>query len=92
VGRREITELMNPEIARIPPILRQALVLREVNQLPMPEGAGQLGVSLAAAKSRLLRERQELRLGFEKYCGPMCAAHADRLRFATMKSTRGAIV
>ncbi|MGD0777837.1 MAG: sigma factor-like helix-turn-helix DNA-binding protein [Candidatus Solibacter sp.] len=62
------------EIGRIPPILRHALVLREVNQLPMPEVAEQLGISLAAAKSRLLRGRSELWHRLEKYCGQMGAA------------------
>jgi DNA-directed RNA polymerase specialized sigma24 family protein len=49
-------------------------VLREVNQLPMPEVAEQLGISLAAAKSRLLRGRSELWHRLEKYCGQMGAA------------------
>jgi hypothetical protein len=34
----------------------------------------QLGISLAAAKSRLLRGRSELRQRLEKYCGSMGAA------------------
>lgn len=74
LGRREVTDLVRREIGRIPPILRHALVLREVNQLPMPEVAEQLGISLAAAKSRLLRGRSELRQRLEKYCGSMGAA------------------
>ena len=74
LGRREVTELVRREIARIPPILRQALVLREVRQLPMPVVAEELGISLAAAKSRLLRARHELRARMEKYCGQMGAA------------------
>ena len=59
------------EIARIPPLLRHALVLREVKQLPMPKVAEELGISIAAAKSRLLRARHELRNRLEKYCGQM---------------------
>jgi RNA polymerase sigma-70 factor, ECF subfamily len=74
LGRSEVTELVQREIARIPPILRHALVLREVKQLPMPEVAEQLGISLVAAKSRLLRARLELRARMEKYCGQMGAA------------------
>jgi len=45
--------------------------LRDVNQLPMPEVAGELGISLAAAKSRLLRARHELKSRLEKYCGEL---------------------
>ena len=71
--RREISDLVRREIGRIPPALRQALVLREVEQLPMPEVAEQLGISLSAAKSRLLRARHELRRRLEKCCGAMGA-------------------
>jgi RNA polymerase sigma-70 factor (ECF subfamily) len=71
VGRREIADIVWREIARIPPLLRHALVLRELKELPMPEVAAQLGISLCAAKSRLLRARQELRLRMEKYAGRM---------------------
>ena len=74
LGRREVSELVQREIARIPPLLRHALVLREVNQLPMPEVAEALGISIAATKSRLLRARHELRSRLEKYCGQMGAA------------------
>ncbi|MEO8369578.1 MAG: sigma-70 family RNA polymerase sigma factor [Candidatus Solibacter sp.] len=74
VGRREVTELVRREISRIPPLLRQALVLRELRQMPMTEVAEELGISLVAAKSRLLRARHELRGRMEKYCGRMGAA------------------
>jgi RNA polymerase sigma-70 factor, ECF subfamily len=67
--REEVRRLVTREIGRIPPLLRSALVLREVNQLPMPEVAERLGISLAAAKSRLLRARHELRDRLEKHCG-----------------------
>lgn len=75
VGRREITDMVRREIARIPPLLRHALELRELKELPMPEVAAQLGISLCAAKSRLLRARQELRLRLEKYAGGMGGAN-----------------
>uniref|UniRef100_Q026G5 RNA polymerase, sigma-24 subunit, ECF subfamily n=1 Tax=Solibacter usitatus (strain Ellin6076) TaxID=234267 RepID=Q026G5_SOLUE len=71
VARREATEVVCREIGRIPPLLRQALVLREVMELPMPQVAEELGISLAAAKSRLLRAKHELRVRLEKYCGGM---------------------
>jgi RNA polymerase sigma-70 factor (ECF subfamily) len=74
LGRSEVSDLVRREIARIPPMLRNALVLREVNQLPMPEVAERLGISVAAAKSRLLRARHELRTRLEKYCGRLGAA------------------
>jgi DNA-directed RNA polymerase specialized sigma24 family protein len=49
-------------------------VLREVNEPPMPEVSKRLGVSLACAKSRLLRARRELRARLEKYGGHAGAA------------------
>jgi RNA polymerase sigma-70 factor, ECF subfamily len=69
IARAEVQDLVRHEISRIPSLLRQALVLRELNQLPMPEVAERLGISVAAAKSRLLRARIELRNRLEKYCG-----------------------
>jgi RNA polymerase sigma-70 factor (ECF subfamily) len=66
---QEISALVQREIRRIPAILRKVFVLRDVDQLPMNEVAGRLGISVAAAKSRLLRARSELRDRMEKYCG-----------------------
>ena len=49
-------------------------MLRDVDQLPMPEVAEQLGITVAAAKSRLLRARAELEERLEKHCGRMGVA------------------
>ena len=65
----EVAALLHREVKRIPPLLRRVFVLREVNQLPMPEVAKQLGISVAAAKSRLLRARLELRDRLGKHIG-----------------------
>jgi hypothetical protein len=43
------------------PITVANTALREIEQLPMPDVARRLGISVAAAKSRLLRARIELR-------------------------------
>jgi RNA polymerase sigma-70 factor, ECF subfamily len=53
--RHELCDLVRRETGRLPLLPRHALVLREVNQLPMPDVAKELGISLPAAKSRLLR-------------------------------------
>ncbi len=74
VGRGEVLELLQREVRRIPPLLRRALELRELQQLPMPEVAGELGISVAATKSRLLRARHELRARLERCCGRMGTA------------------
>ena len=61
IGREEAATLLHREVRRIPPLLRSAFVLRDVEQLPMSDVAERLGISVAAAKSRLLRARVELR-------------------------------
>ncbi|MEO8025681.1 MAG: sigma-70 family RNA polymerase sigma factor [Bryobacteraceae bacterium] len=68
-GNREIAAVLKKEINRIPPLLRRVFLLRDVQELPMPQVAEMLGISVAAAKSRLLRARLELRTRLEKYQG-----------------------
>jgi RNA polymerase sigma-70 factor, ECF subfamily len=73
-GQAELAEVLQCEIGRIPPLLREVFLLREVEQLPMPDVAKRLGISVAAAKSRLLRARLELRTKLSKYGGRLGAA------------------
>ena len=74
MARSEIASLLASEIKRIPPMLRTAFMLRDIQQLPMPNVAEQLGISIAAAKSRLLRARSELKARLERHCGRLGAA------------------
>lgn len=74
LGQMEVSEVLRQEIRRIPPLLRNVFLLRDVQQLPMPDVARQLGVSVAAAKSRLLRARTELRARLERHEGKGGAA------------------
>ncbi len=69
LGQSEIAEALKHEIRRIPPLLRTVFMLRDVEQLPMTDVAEKLGISVAAAKSRLLRARFELRARMEKHAG-----------------------
>lgn len=69
LGRTQILSRLQYEMRRIPPLLRNVLELRDINELPMPEVADRLGISVPAAKSRLLRARQELRNRMERHCG-----------------------
>jgi RNA polymerase sigma-70 factor, ECF subfamily len=69
LGREEVVSLLRREVSRIPPLLRHVMLLRDLNQMPMPDVAVQLGVSIPAAKSRLMRARTELRLRIMKHCG-----------------------
>ena len=59
--------VLHREISRMPALLRNALILRDLHELSMDEVAARLGVSGAAAKSRLLRARVELRARLEKH-------------------------
>ncbi|WP_321477456.1 sigma-70 family RNA polymerase sigma factor [uncultured Paludibaculum sp.] len=74
LAKSQVGGVLREEIRRIPALLRDVFVLREVQELPMPEVAGRLGISVAAAKSRLLRARQELRLRLDRHCGRLGAA------------------
>jgi RNA polymerase sigma-70 factor, ECF subfamily len=65
----EVANVLQKEISRIPPLLRKVFLLRDVQELPMQDVADELGISLAAAKSRLLRARVELRNRLRKHEG-----------------------
>ncbi|HYP15511.1 MAG TPA: sigma-70 family RNA polymerase sigma factor [Bryobacteraceae bacterium] len=69
LGRDEVAEVLRLEIRRIPPLLRTVFELRDIEQLPMEDVAARLGISVAAAKSRLLRARMELRNRLRKHEG-----------------------
>jgi RNA polymerase sigma-70 factor, ECF subfamily len=82
LGEQQVVNLIRREISLIPPLLRNVMLLRDVNQLPMPDVASRLGVSVPAAKSRLMRARTELRQRLAKYCGPKgCATLTHRATY-----------
>lgn len=74
LGQTEIGQVLQSEIRRIPPLLRNVFVLRDVQEMPMNDVAEKLGISVAAAKSRLLRARLELRNRLQKHFGRLGAA------------------
>jgi RNA polymerase sigma-70 factor (ECF subfamily) len=69
LGKVEVGDVLYAEIRRTPPLLRNVFLLRDIEQRPMPEVAKILGISVAAAKSRLLRARAELRHRLRKHYG-----------------------
>ena len=69
LGLAEVANVLQLEIRRTPPLLRTVFLLRDVQNRPMPEVAAQLGISVAAAKSRLLRARAELRNRMRRHYG-----------------------
>ena len=69
LGYSEVAAVLDLEIKRTPPLLRNVFLLRDVENKPMPEVAAKLGISVAAAKSRLLRARAELRSRMRRHYG-----------------------
>lgn len=66
-GRSQIGEVVRREVKSLPPIFRDVLELRDVQNRAFPDVARILGISVAAAKSRLLRARSELRSRLAKH-------------------------
>jgi RNA polymerase sigma-70 factor (ECF subfamily) len=60
-ARHERAELLRGAIRRLPPALRTAVEYQQAQECSMQELADSLGISLAAAKSRLLRARLSMR-------------------------------
>jgi RNA polymerase sigma-70 factor (ECF subfamily) len=69
LGNKELSDVLQREIRRLPPLLRDVLVLRDVEELSSEEVAGRLNISTSAVKSRLLRARRLLRDCLEKHGG-----------------------
>ena len=74
LGKSEVASVVHREIDRIPPLLRRVFILRDVRQLSMEDVAAQLDISIAAAKSRLLRARLELRTRMSRHQSTLGAA------------------
>jgi RNA polymerase sigma-70 factor, ECF subfamily len=72
-SRAEIAGLVQQEVNRIPALLREPLLLRESQRLSLAEVAEELDISEAAAKSRLLRARRELKARLVRHCGETSA-------------------
>jgi RNA polymerase sigma-70 factor (ECF subfamily) len=67
---QEMSALLHREIRRLPPLLRNVLVLRELEELSMDDVAARFGISIVAAKSRLMRARTELKHRLQKHTRP----------------------
>ena len=70
-ARQEMARILATEVRHIPPLMRDVVILRDVHELPMEEVARRLGISVPAAKSRLLRARSELRQRLLRHQGRM---------------------
>ncbi len=83
-----LAKILRREIRRIPPLLRNAFVLRDVQQKPMPEVADRLGITVQAAKSRLSRAREELRRRLEPHISKQSNPRSANLADPDSKSLR----
>ena len=61
VALRQMKELLENAVNRLPPSAREVFVLRDIEELTGEEVARRLGISLASMKSRLHRARKLLR-------------------------------
>jgi RNA polymerase sigma-70 factor (ECF subfamily) len=61
LGYVQLTQVLRFEVGRIPSLMRNVMLLRDIRGLTMAEVAAQLGITVSAAKSRLVRARAELR-------------------------------
>jgi len=63
----QMSKVLKAEIRHMPPLLRNVLILRDIQELPVAAVASRLGITVAAAKSRLLRARRELRVRLSRH-------------------------
>ncbi len=61
VAFRQMQGVLKRELRRIPTLYRDIVFLRDVAELPVRKVAEKLGISVPAAKSRLVRAQKELR-------------------------------
>lgn len=69
LGRTQVKDLVRREVHRLPPLLRNVLVRRDLEEQPLEQVASELGITVMAAKSRLLRARVELQQRMKRHIG-----------------------
>jgi RNA polymerase sigma factor (sigma-70 family) len=88
---RELRQILDAEIARLPGPYRQPLILCYLENRPQAEAARRLGLAPAVLRGRLERGRQKLRRRLEKLGLPLASAlllaHTDSLPAALAQTT-----
>jgi RNA polymerase sigma-70 factor (ECF subfamily) len=87
LGFAQLREALAFEVRRIPSLMRNVVMLRDIQGLSMTDVAGRLGITVSAAKSRLVRARGELRVRMSRHVvglnhlSPLChkAAPLERV-------------
>jgi len=77
IARRRL-QLARAELMSMNPQRAQAVILHDVNGLALDEMAAALGVSIAAAQSRLSRGRREISARIARFEGDLQAEESDR--------------
>jgi RNA polymerase sigma-70 factor (ECF subfamily) len=80
MGRREVHQHLRRELHSIPPLLRIPIEMHYIDELPVKEVASELGLTVAAAKSRLHRGHVYLRDRMLKHAalrGPGSSTQVD---------------
>jgi RNA polymerase sigma-70 factor, ECF subfamily len=67
----QLSNVLRFEVGRIPRLMRNVMLLRDIQGLPMRDVADQLGITVSAAKSRLVRARAELRSRMTRHYHPV---------------------
>jgi len=67
LASRQMRQVLVREVGLIPEVLRSVMLLRDVRGLPIADVAARLGISVPAAKSRLVRARREVRLRMARH-------------------------
>lgn len=89
-GRRQVRDLLQQAIDRLPEEFRLVFVLRDVEELSIEETAAHLGIKPATVKTRLHRARKLLRSALDRqlfsmmtdlfpFAGLRCERMADRV-------------
>ena len=76
VAKKQILLLLRTELQTLSPKIREAVISYYGQDYSLQEAADALGISVSAAKSRLLRGRHSLRLLFEQK-GLLNSSHLD---------------
>jgi RNA polymerase sigma-70 factor, ECF subfamily len=67
LSKRQLTGHLQTEVQKLPRILREVLILRDLEHVSTEEAASRLGISESALKSRLTRARNTLRQRMERH-------------------------
>ena len=81
-SQQERKRILSLAINQLTPGIRTAIQLRELDERSLKESAQMMGVSIAAAKSRVLRGRRKLRETLKRYVSPTWMTGSKRLQIS----------